>query len=70
MKKADVVIGETYIAKVSGKLAPVRIVSESPYGGWYGRNTKTGREVFIRGAQRLRSKIKDTGIGIGETLCK
>ena len=43
-----------YIAKVSGVLAKVRISSESPYGGWYGTNLATGREVRIRGATRLR----------------
>ncbi len=54
MKKADVIIGKTYIAKVSGKLVPVKIVAISPYGGWIGRNERTGRVVRIRGAARLR----------------
>jgi hypothetical protein len=54
MKKQDVQIGSTYIAKVSRVLAKVRINRESPYGGWYGTNLATGREVRIRGAARLR----------------
>jgi len=54
MKKRDIKIGETYLAKVSGKLVPVRITSESPYGGWNAINTTTGREVRIRSAARLR----------------
>lgn len=58
MKKADVVIGETYVAKVSSKLAPVRIVSESQYGGWNAVNTATNRDVRIRGAARLRRIYK------------
>lgn len=57
MKKSEVEIGETYIAKVSGKLTAVRIYRESPYGGWCGTNVATGREVHIRGAQRLRRKF-------------
>jgi hypothetical protein len=32
MKKRDVKIGETYLVKVSGNLAAVRILCESPYG--------------------------------------
>jgi len=54
MKKQDVQTGSIYIAKVSGVLANVRITRESPYGGWYGTNLATGREVRIRGAARLR----------------
>jgi hypothetical protein len=54
MKKQDVQIGSTYIVKVSGVLAKVRITGESPYGGWRGTNLATGREVRIRTAARLR----------------
>jgi hypothetical protein len=54
MKKAEVKIGNTYIAKVSGVLAKVRITGESPYGGWRGKNLATGREIRIRSAARLR----------------
>ena len=55
MKKADVEIGGKYIAKVSGKLAVVQIKSETGRGGWFGVNVKTGREIRVRSAQRLRS---------------
>ncbi len=54
MKKAQVEVGTTYIVKVSGVLAKVRITGESPYGGWNGRNLATGREIRIRSAARLR----------------
>jgi hypothetical protein len=47
-------IGLTYIVRVSGTLAKVRINGESPYGGWRGTNLATGREVRIRSAARLR----------------
>lgn len=58
MKKKDVVIGGEYVAKVSGKLTTVRIKSER-YGGsgWIGVNVKTGREVRIRTAARLRNEV-------------
>ena len=58
MNKADVTIGKTYLVKVSGSQVPVKITSESPYGGWLGRNEKTGREIRIRGAGRLRQELK------------
>jgi hypothetical protein len=54
MKKREIEVGNTYIAKVSGVLAKVRITGESPYGGWRGKNLATGREVRIRSAARLR----------------
>ncbi len=54
MKMAEVRIGEVYVAKISGRLVPVRIEGESVYGGWVGRNTITERTVRIRSAQKLR----------------
>ena len=58
MKRAEVKIDTTYLVKVSGKLVPVRITGASPHGGWLGRNEKTGREVRVRGAGRLRQELK------------
>ena len=57
MKKAEVKIGETYTAKVSGLLTKVRITAESPYGGWDAINLGTNHAVRIRGAQRLRTLV-------------
>ena len=57
MKKNEVQIGATYQVRVTGKLAPVRIVCEHPHGGWNGVNVDTKREVRIKSAQRLRKRI-------------
>lgn len=62
MLKKDVVIGGTYLAKVSGKLATVRITSKHDDSnkylkGWQGVNTITGRDVHIKSAARLRRSI-------------
>jgi hypothetical protein len=57
MKKHSVHIGAIYIVKVSGKLARVRITRECDYGGWYGTNLATGRQIRIRSAARLRSEV-------------
>ena len=57
MKKKDVQIGKAYRAKVSGKVVPVRILRECPYGGWDAVNTATGRDVRIRTAARLQPKV-------------
>jgi hypothetical protein len=62
MKKDQVVIGNTYTAKVSGGLASVRIIEEKwngdKHAGWAGVNTQTNRPVRIRSAQRLRALAK------------
>jgi hypothetical protein len=55
MQKRNAHIGSTYIVKVSGTLAKVRLTREHPRGGWYGTNLATGREIRIRTAARLRS---------------
>jgi len=54
MKKNEIEIGGTYMAKVSGKVSPVLICSESQYGGWEATNLSTNRSVRIKSAQRLR----------------
>ena len=56
MQKHHVKVGATYIVKVSGTLAKVRITREHVRGGWCGINLATGREVRIRTAARLRSE--------------
>ena len=54
MKKNEVVIGGRYLAKVSGRVVPVRITGESPYGGWDAVSEETRRAVRIKSPQRLR----------------
>jgi hypothetical protein len=63
MQKHHVKIGTTYIVKVSGTLAKVRLTREHDRGGWYGTNLATGREIRIRTAARLRSEVKPAGEG-------
>ena len=65
MRKADVQVGAKYSAKVSGTLTVVRIDGiRSLRGltrnttGWYATNLKTGREVMIRSAAKLRSLVE------------
>jgi hypothetical protein len=54
MKKDQVQIGGTYVAKVSGQIAQVRIDAESRFGGWDATNVVTHRRVRIKSARRLR----------------
>ena len=65
MKKHEITIGGVYHAKVSGKVVPIRITGESPYGGWDAVNTQTKRAVRIRGAARLRRRVDRASITIG-----
>jgi hypothetical protein len=57
MKKNQAIIGRTYTAKVSGKITTIRLLRESPYGGWDAVNTATGREVRVKTAARLRRQL-------------
>ncbi len=57
MKRREVRIGSTYVAKVSDRLVQVRLERESPHGGWDARNLATGRAVRIKTAARLRRPV-------------
>ena len=61
MRRAEVEVGGLYLVKVSGSLVPVRLTGESPYGGWVGVNTHTNREVRVRTAARLRTRLDGSG---------
>ena len=58
MKKNEVKIGGLYHAKVSDKLVTVRIDSANTHGGWNATNTRTGKRILIKSAQRLRGAAK------------
>lgn len=67
MKKADVQIGAKYSAKVGDRLTVVTILGEVERGGygrrnrvthWVARNERTGREVEIKSAAKLRSMVE------------
>ena len=58
MKKDNVRVGGTYLAKVSGAVVPVRIQSAHPRSGWIGVNTVTHREVRIKTSARLRREVR------------
>jgi hypothetical protein len=54
MKKNVVKLGQTYAAKVSGEVVPVRLEKTNSHGGWDGVNLRSGKPVRIRSSQRLR----------------
>jgi len=58
MKKNEVKVGHTYVAKVSDRLVPVRIDSVHSKQGWNATNTKTGKRIHVKSAQRLRQEAK------------
>ena len=57
MTKKSVRVGQIYAAKVSGIISHVRIIGESPYGGWNAINIDTRRDVRIKTAGRLRHAL-------------
>jgi hypothetical protein len=54
MKKEMVKLGQTYVVKVSGKVAPVKLTAVNPHGGYDGVNQETKKPVRVRNAGRLR----------------
>jgi hypothetical protein len=65
MKGNEIKIGQTYLAKVSGRVVPVTVLREfeRPQGRagwrtlWICRSEVTGREVTVRSAQRFRAEV-------------
>ena len=50
--------GEIYAVKVGNDIVPVRILTPSVRGGWIGHNEKTGRDIHIKTAAKLRYKME------------
>ena len=59
MKKEDVQINATYLIKVAGNLAPVKITREHPGGGWEGTSVKTGKTIRIKSRQRIQKRLAE-----------
>jgi hypothetical protein len=57
MKKNEVKIGGTYLAKVSERVVPIRIEAESRHGGWDATNLATNKRLRIKSPQRLRGEV-------------
>lgn len=57
MHKAEVQLGRVYAAKVSDRIAPVRLDRVNPYGGWDATNLRTDRLVRIKSAAKLRFEV-------------
>ena len=65
MTKKEVKIGECYLAKVSNKLVPVKILEildVNRFGGWTALNVRTNRKIRIKSAQKLRMVIGNNGL--------
>ena len=58
MRKAEVVIGGVYKAKISGRIVEVKILAVHNFGGWHARNLETGRAVRIKSAMKLRERVR------------
>src|ERR1019366_8713841 len=61
MKKDQIKIGGTYLAKVSDKLVAVRLDAENLHGGWDATNLTTNKKVRIKTAQRLHGEAHRGG---------
>lgn len=54
MKKDQIRLGGTYLAKITDKVVPVRLDAENRHGGWDAINLVTNKKVRIKSVQRLR----------------
>src|SRR5215208_6526897 len=64
MKKNEVQIGGTYLAKVGARSVEVRIEGETPKGGWNARSVASGKPIRIKNPEHLRP-VKEAGAAAG-----
>jgi hypothetical protein len=58
MRKDEVKTGGIYAAKVSGQVVRVKILGPRLFTkGWDAQNLKTGRDIWIKTAARLREEV-------------
>jgi hypothetical protein len=62
MLKAEIKIGGTYLAKISGRISIVRIDESyvdyrGKNRGWNATNLRTNREIRIKSAAKLRREV-------------
>lgn len=63
MRREQVKIDGLYLAKVSNKMTVVRILNARLIGkGWTAKNQRTGRNIFILSARRLRQEIAESDL--------
>jgi hypothetical protein len=61
VKKAEVAVGGTYFARVSGRTVKVRLDREVEPRGWDATNLATGRQIRVKSAARLSCAHVDCG---------
>jgi len=54
MKKEEVKVGGTYLAKVGTRHVEVRIEGETPKGGWNAKSVASGKPIRIKDPKHLR----------------
>jgi hypothetical protein len=60
MLKRDVVLGKHYAVKWhDGRFTVIQIIDESRYGGYNALNLRSGRNVRIKSAAKLRYEVRN-----------
>src|SRR4051794_16370377 len=54
MKKDEIKVGSTYLAKVGARSVEVRIEGETPKGGWNAKSVASGKPIRIKDPKHLR----------------
>ncbi len=67
MRKDEVEVGGTYLAKVGTRMVEVRVERENPKGGWEAKSVATGKPIRLKDPRHLRpaqaAQEPDTGEG-------
>lgn len=67
MKVKDIEIGGVYLARVSHRIVPIRVVEVTEDGRgrrrWTCTNTRTGRTIVVKSSQRFRSRVMEESDG-------
>jgi hypothetical protein len=75
MRAREIKIGGVYLAKVSGRVVPVKVLKVTTRylhpnrwrDQWRCVNTVTGREITVRSPQRFRKEVTGDGQSINAT---
>jgi hypothetical protein len=60
MLRSQIETGSTYLARVSGKVVPLKILRKLPTGGWRALNMLSGRKIRVKSGRRLLGVCADS----------
>lgn len=65
MKSADVIPGQVYECKITGRLVQAFVLLRRPAGTWLVRNLQTHRLAILKSPQRFRALVAPDRVVVG-----